>query len=77
MNMICNAVKFPAFHPASSLDDALTLVRKLAIAALLSTLESRLGFSVEPWLEGIGQVWLNRIARVAKALSSRVISFTR
>jgi hypothetical protein len=77
MNTLCNVVKFPALSTVPSLDDTFELVRKLAITALFSALESRLGFPVEPLLDGIGRVWLNQIIRVAKALPRHFISFTR
>jgi hypothetical protein len=76
MNTICNAITFPAISTAPAFHDALELVRKLAIVALLSALESRLGFPVEPWLDGIGRVWLNRITSIAKALPRYFISLT-
>ena len=73
MNMICTAIKFPAITVSPELHDTLEMVRKMAIAALLSALESRLGFPVVPWLDGVDRVWLNRIIAVAKAFPRRFI----
>jgi len=77
MNTICNAVKLPAFSTSPALGDTLQMVRKLVTSALLSALEARLGFPTEPWLEGIGHVWLNRFVAAAKALPRQFISFNR
>lgn len=77
MNTICTAIKFPALSNTPSLDNTLEMIRKLAITALFSALESRLGFPVEPWLNGIGRIWLNRIISVAKALPRQFTSSIR
>ena len=41
-----------------------TIGRVLAGIAI-SALESRLGFPVEPWLDGVGRVWMQNIVRAA------------
>jgi len=41
------------------------IVGKVLLGIAIATLESRLGFSIEPWFESIGRMWAQNTVRVA------------